>query len=126
MLWREGNGVASEAELVARALGYRADRAIGVEPDPTVGCIIVRNLFFASRGDEWQQPPNWASNIVSGMGYDLNDPGRRTDTDYVRPPSQPCQARPRVIDFAWEPDLISVVGLAKVLGTARLFWCAHG
>lgn len=107
MLWGQGNGVASEAELVARAQGYRGDNHIGVEPDPTVGCIILRNIFFATSGEEWQQPPHWSNNIVTGMGFDLDDPRRRPDTDYVQAAFSALQSGSRV-DFEWEPDLIDV------------------
>ena len=107
MIWGESNGVASEAELNARAQAYRSGHGQLPEPDPTIGCIILRNLFFAAHGDEWTQPPNWSSNIVTGAGYDLSQPERRQDTDYVGAAFTALQAHARV-DLSWEPDLAGV------------------
>jgi hypothetical protein len=51
MIWGVANGVTDVAELPARALSFRA-RDNDVDPDPTIGCVILRNLFFAERGHE--------------------------------------------------------------------------
>lgn len=106
-IWGQANGVATEAELMSRAQAYRIGKAHLPEPDPTIGCIILRNLFFALRGDEWRQPPNWSGNIVTGTGYDLEEPERRLDTHYVGEVFASLQSRARV-DLSWEPDLVGV------------------
>src|SRR5699024_6927817 len=41
----EGNGVASEAALLAAIQHYRKDR----DPDPLIGCALLRDLVFAGR-----------------------------------------------------------------------------
>lgn len=104
MIWEQGNGVGSEAELVARARDYRAGKRVNPEPDPTIGCIILRNLFFARPTEEWPQPPHWPNNVVTGMGYDLNEPKGRPDTDYVQAAFAALQHEAR-FDRQWEPDL---------------------
>ena len=94
--------------MLERARSYRAKRGSVPDPDPFIGCIVLRNLFFADRGDELPQPPNWATNTVTVVGYDLDDPQRRADTDYVGHAFRMLQTKARV-DFNWEPDLRGVV-----------------
>lgn len=113
-IWGPANGVASEAELLARAQAYRGRRpASSPELDPTIGCIVLRNIFFADRGEEWPQPPNWANNIVTYASYDLLSSAKRHDVlyveqaEYVERAFSGLQDRAR-IDFAWEPDLHGV------------------
>jgi putative restriction endonuclease len=103
MIWGAANGVADEAELMTRALSYRA-RDNQVDPDPTIGCIILRNLFFAERGHELPEPPGWARNNVTYTGYNLERPDLRSDTEYVQHAFAGLQQSAR-IDLAWEPDL---------------------
>ena len=107
-IWGTANGVASEAELLARAQGYRARQArSSPDPDPTIGCVVLRNIFFADRGDEWPEPPNWARNIVTYAGYERLGLVERRDVGYVEQAFAGLQDRAR-IDFAWEPDLRGV------------------
>ncbi|WP_109510399.1 HNH endonuclease [Nocardioides speluncae] len=103
-IWGPANGVADEAELLARARSYRAGPSEGTEPDPTIGCVILRNIFFAVRGEELPEPPNWARNSVTHTGYDLAQPEKRPDTEYVQHAFGALQERAR-IDLVWEPDL---------------------
>lgn len=106
-IWGPANGVSSEAELLSRAQAYRARAASSIDPDPTIGCVVLRNIFFAERGGEMAEPPNWARNIVTHAGYESNEGGARLDTEYVEHAFAALQHRARV-DFAWEPDLRGV------------------
>lgn len=106
-IWGTGNGVATEEELLARAAAYRGRSARALDPDPTIGCIILRNIFFAARGEEFAEPPHWARNIVTHAGYEPGLADARTDSDYVEQAFALLQQRAR-IDFAWEPDLRGV------------------
>lgn len=45
-----------------------------IEPDPTIGCIILNEPFFFSREDWIPVPDNWKPGIVQGKGYDTNEP----------------------------------------------------
>jgi len=83
-IWGTANGVSDETELLARAQSYRSKTAGSTDPDPTIGCVILRNIFFSEPGAELPEPPNWARNNVTYTGYDLTQPDRRTDTDYVQ------------------------------------------
>lgn len=106
-IWGLGNGVGSESELLERARAYRGPASEATEPDPTIGCVILRNIFFAGRGEEWPEPPNWARNIVTFAGYEASESGARPDREYVEQAFAGLQTRAR-IDFAWEPDLRDV------------------
>ncbi|WP_165356995.1 HNH endonuclease [Nocardioides zhouii] len=106
-IWGVANGVGSEAELLMRAQGYRARSTSSVDPDPTIGCIILRNIFFAERGSEIPEPPHWARNIVTYAGYDLDSAEPRQDSEYVMDAFAALQHGARV-DYAWEPDLRGV------------------
>jgi HNH endonuclease len=107
MIWGAANGVSDESELAARAKGYRASTNVSVDPDPTIGCVILRNTFFAAQGEELPEPPHWARNSVTYTGYDLSQPNLRPDTEYVQDAFAALQHRAR-IDLAWEPDLRGV------------------
>ena len=106
-IWGAANGVASESELLERAQGYRRRPAESPDPDPTIGCIILRNIFFADRGEEWPEPPNWARNIVTYAGYEAAQDRAKPDRDYVEHVFADLQSRAR-IDLEWEPDLRGV------------------
>jgi putative restriction endonuclease len=106
-IWGAANGVADEGELARRAKAYRSQAAEIGDPDPTIGCVILRNIFFAERGEELPEPPHWARSSVTYTGYDLERPERRPDTGYVQNAFADLQSRARV-DLAWEPDLRSV------------------
>lgn|SRR5574337_149970 len=45
-----------------------------VEPDPTIGCIILNEPFFLPREDWVPVPENWRPGIVQGKSYDTGDP----------------------------------------------------
>jgi len=106
-IWGAANGVSDESELASRARVYRARTAASDDPDPTIGCVILRNIYFAERGEELPEPPHWARSSVTYTGYDLDEPHRRLDTEYVQHAFAQLQSRARV-DLAWEPDLRSV------------------
>lgn len=106
-VWGAANGVASEAELLSRAQTYRSSKAESTDPDPTIGCVVLRNIFFAERGEELFEPPHWSRNIVTYASYELAGARGRPDTDYVGHAFAVLHHRAR-IDFAWEPDLRGV------------------
>lgn len=106
-IWGSGNGVASEADLLERVQSYRSGTKQDFEPDPFIGCIILRNLFFARRGDELPQPTHWSLNVVTGQGYDTTDMKFALDAEEVTEAFQLLLTRPRV-DLTWEPDLHGV------------------
>lgn len=64
----EGNGVASENELVSAINKYRRGAP---EPDPLIGCILLRDLFFQTDGPVIPGPPDFARNIVRWKAYEL-------------------------------------------------------
>lgn len=98
-----GNGVASEAELLRKIQAYRASGRRPYEPDPTIGCVVLRNLFFAERGAEFTQPPDWARSIVQWKSYDLE----ASSGAYVRFAFETMQSGARV-DVHWDGDLRGV------------------
>jgi len=104
-IWGRGNGVGSEAELLSRVQEYRAGRRLEHDPDPYIGCIALRNLFFAARGEELPQPPNWSANNVTIEGYDVTGTDRKVDADYVLKAFQLMQSGARV-DRDWDSDLV--------------------
>ena len=106
-IWAEANGASHEAEFAGRALAYRARTTGPADPDPTIGCVILRNVFFAEPGEELPEPPHWTRNSVTYVGYDLSDPARRQDTEYVEQAFSALQRRARV-DMFWDPDLRGV------------------
>ncbi len=67
----EANGVPSLSEMRRRIAQYR--RA-PLEPgdDPLIGCVFVRDVAFFPQDDPAEPPPDFASNIVQGKGYDLS------------------------------------------------------
>ncbi|MBC6467774.1 HNH endonuclease [Actinomadura alba] len=66
----EANGVDSLQQMRARIGHYRrAPMAVG--EDPVIGCVFVRDTRFFPVGEEVDPPPDFASNIVQGKGYDL-------------------------------------------------------
>jgi len=83
-IWGAANGVSDEAELLARSHSYRARTTGSTDPDPTIGCVILRNIFFAEKGEERPEPPHLARRNVTYTGYDLTHPDRRPDTDDVQ------------------------------------------
>lgn len=71
-LFREGNGVSSLAEM-RRAVGRYRREAIGPAEDPMIGCVLVRDPVFFPADQPSDPPPEFASNIVQGKGYDVAD-----------------------------------------------------
>ncbi len=102
-IWGKSNGVAEESDLAARAQAYRARHGGVVDPDPTIGCIILRNIFFARQGEELSEPQHWSRNVVTHVGYDMSRT-LRPDAEYVQQAFSQLQGRARV-DLTWEPDL---------------------
>lgn len=100
----ESNGLASEAELQAKIWNYRLRNGKAEEPDPQIGCVVLRNIFFADPGDELPQPEHWGRSIVRFKRYDDTDP----DVDYVRYAFESLAARPRVDLQGWDADLRGV------------------
>ncbi len=111
----EGNGVATQAELLQRIRHYRRDKHLdGADPDPHIGCILLRNLFFAREGAEVEGPPDFGKPIVTWKRYDLEEPpgayvaqafeamqhGARLDIgwldDQTRSVSGPTRGQPRL------------------------------
>ncbi len=65
-LFGEGNGVGSQRDLLRAITAYRKDQ----EPDPLIGCLLLRDLFFAREGGELDGPADFAKNIVQWKSYD--------------------------------------------------------
>ncbi len=63
-----GNGVATHSELLAKIQHYRKD----LDPDPTIGCVMLRDIFFSEVMPE--APSDFARNIVRFKTYNLADP----------------------------------------------------
>lgn len=78
-LFGQGNGVGSAQQLTTRIISYRKGKAAD-EPDPEIGCVLLRNLFFATPGTEPSGPPDFGRPIVTWKVYDLDQPSGR----YVR------------------------------------------
>lgn len=70
--WRtmgQGNGVSSHDELLAAIHRYRKDTS---DPDPVIGCLLLRDVFFVPEALTLDAPPDFAANIVRFKGYDLS------------------------------------------------------
>lgn len=66
----EGNGVASLADL-RTAIGRYRRQPLRDDEDPQIGCVLLRNVFFAEDEFAVDGPPDFAKNIVRYKGYDL-------------------------------------------------------
>ncbi|WP_345118984.1 HNH endonuclease signature motif containing protein, partial [Ornithinibacter aureus] len=64
----EGNGVASLGELTTRIAHYRK-----AQPDPRmeIGCVLLRDLFFAPEHSTLPAPEDFAKSIVRFKTYQL-------------------------------------------------------
>lgn len=64
----EGNGVGSMAELANRISRYRRE-----PPDPKmqIGCVLLRDLFFAPADLSLPAPADFAKNIVRFKSYEI-------------------------------------------------------
>lgn len=71
----EGNGSPSEAHLLEQINRYRARSGAAPEPDPTIGCILLREVFFVPEFAELAPPPDYRSEAVRGRGYSSSDAG---------------------------------------------------
>jgi putative restriction endonuclease len=69
----EANGASSVAEALARIMRYRR-APVGMEEDPVIGCLFVRDVRFFPQDLIMEPPPGFAPNIVQGKTYDLVDP----------------------------------------------------
>lgn len=69
----EANGAESKEQMRARIGRYRRT-PIDSSEDPVIGCIILRGVRFFPQDATAEPPPQFASNIVQGKGYDLADP----------------------------------------------------
>lgn len=72
----EGNGVASLADLIARIARFRVE---ATDADTTIGCVLLRNLFFMPPERALPQPHDFAGNLTRARGYDLAGSGRHVD-----------------------------------------------
>ena len=68
------NGVGSEFAMRARMELYRRRHGMAVLPgeDPRIGCIVLAEPTFLSRGDWIPEPRDWHRNIVAGRTEDLS------------------------------------------------------
>jgi putative restriction endonuclease len=83
--WRvfgEANGAASESKMRERIDRYRAT-PLGIDEDPEIGCIFVRDVVFFPEREVVDPPPGWAANVVQGRSYDLADPACRPYFDLL-------------------------------------------
>jgi putative restriction endonuclease len=97
--FRQGNGVASFAELDARLQAIR--RRNDIDGPRHIGCILLTQPVFLPR-DLWVRlPSDWSKNIVSGKGYDLaRGEGARAWQELLNAarlvhPAAPLTAEPR-------------------------------
>lgn len=102
-IFGEGNGVATEEALHDAIQVYRQRSNRDHHPNPTIGCVVLQNVFFVDEPDDMAQPEHWGRSIVQGKTYDEADP----DWAYVKHAFDTLCARPR-IDPAWEPNNLEV------------------
>ncbi len=67
-IFGEGNGVPSLDALASAIAGYRKEAP---DPKTRIGCVLLRDLFFASEGEALPAPADFSKNIVRFKGYDL-------------------------------------------------------
>jgi len=63
------NGMPDYWSFAAKIRGYRAD----YQPNPTIGCIVLSDVFFINENEWIPVPPSWSRNIVSGKTYNLQE-----------------------------------------------------
>ncbi len=99
--WRffgEGNGRASREEMLVDVNRYRRGKAW--DDDPEVGCILLRNLFFAAPGSELGPPVEFSrGGIVRYKKYDLE----ASDGAHVGSALEELLSTVR-LDAAWSDD----------------------
>jgi len=64
----EKNGAEGMHSFREKVLRYRG-RSARLEPDPTIGCIILSQPFFLDRAAWLPAPEDWKPNIVQGRIY---------------------------------------------------------
>jgi putative restriction endonuclease len=69
-LFGEANGAESLTQMRLRVGRYRPT-PIAPDEDPMIGCLFVRDTVFFPLDAPAESPPEFASNIVQGKGYDL-------------------------------------------------------
>jgi putative restriction endonuclease len=67
----EANGVGSLEGLNRSIHRYRSTHGQAPDPDPEIGCILLRDVYFVPDREAVEAPADFAKNIVSGKGYDL-------------------------------------------------------
>ncbi len=70
MAWaafEDKNGVKDLREFQTRIRKYRSGP---VEPDPTIGCVILTEPFFFEREQWIPAPPDWPMSTMEGKTYD--------------------------------------------------------
>jgi putative restriction endonuclease len=72
-LFGEDNGVSSMAQMRARVGRYRR-QPIGLDEDPVIGCVFVRDTKFFHNEEVADAPPDFAPNVVQGKSYDFAYP----------------------------------------------------
>jgi putative restriction endonuclease len=72
-LFGEDNGVSSLAQMRARVSRYRR-QPIGLDEDPVIGCVFVRDTKFFHDEEIADAPPDFAPNVVQGKSYDFGYP----------------------------------------------------
>ncbi|MCU1303612.1 MAG: restriction endonuclease, partial [Candidatus Sulfotelmatobacter sp.] len=68
-----GNGANTFLEVRQKIAKYRRQQ-VSPEEDPRIGCIILTEPFFFPESDWIPCPDNFSLNIVSGKGYDTDEP----------------------------------------------------
>lgn len=71
--YREANGTASRASLLASIQRYRSRKGTNPEPDPEIGCILLTEVVFAPPGSELPLPPGFPMMATRGRGYEPGD-----------------------------------------------------
>jgi len=64
------NGAPDYETFLSKILEHRKSR----EPDPLIGCIVLKNPFFFEQSDWIPIPKDWKLNIVTGKYYDTLEP----------------------------------------------------
>lgn len=68
----EKNGAHDFTTFSQAVRNYRK-RTGGVEPDPTIGCIVLAEPFFLEEKNWIPAPEDWKPSIVQGKTYDTTD-----------------------------------------------------
>jgi putative restriction endonuclease len=116
--WRffgEGNGSATEAQVLEDGNGYRKGQGKAWDPDLVIGCILLRNIFFAPSGDDLPAPPEFSrGGSQRYKRYDLTEP----TNDHIASALGQLETTARP-DLVWPDDLqLDVAG--PVVGIPRL------